>query len=77
MWAVRNESCYTYYYNKKENAIKKAKEIYNEFIKENYNTIENYCEDNGDFTYNDVMKEIETGNFYDDFIDIFEIETED
>ena len=82
MWAVRDESNKILFYNKKENAVKEAKKMYNELIKEGYGSIEEWTEEYGKYNYEDcayeaVMKEIETGDFYDDAMDIFEIETED
>ena len=70
---------YEYFFNKKENAVKKAKELYNE-------ELERYAKDwcNGDIEeakeeidYNDEIKEIESGNYSCDWVTIEEIETED
>lgn len=79
MWAVRDDF-QTYYYNKKENAANKAKKFFTNFIKNNYESIEKYneCCWGDDYTYNKIIKAIEKGKcFFDEVVDIYEIETED
>lgn len=65
------------YYNKKENAIKRAKELFNECLQNDYytGTIEKYNELYGNYTKD--IAEFETGNYMDDWVTIEEIETED
>ena len=76
MWVVKENDEATLYYNKKENAIKEAKEYCTNFINDVYGSIEEFNKINW-ASYDSMIKEIETGNFYDDIIDISEIETED
>ena len=69
-----------YFFNKKENAVNKAKEIYNDYIKKEcdgdikFFEEEYLCEENG---YEALMKEIETANHMDDIVEIGIVETED
>lgn len=71
------ERDYNEYFNKKENAVKRAKELFTKCIYNDYWTgsIEKYNEEYGN--YEEVMAEIETGNFFDEWVTIEEIKTED
>ena len=65
MWYVRksDEVNEEWFYNKKENAVECAKEIYNDFIHDVWETVENF-EEECCFNYKELMKEIETGNYF-------------
>lgn len=77
MWIVKDDF-QTYYYNKKENAVNKAKEMYTKFVKDNYKSIEEYNNCCWGDTYDETMETIEKENcFLSDVVDIYEIETED
>ena len=68
------------YFNKKENAVNRAKELFTQLIYNDYwsGSIEKFDENNGEFTYKEVMKNIETGDFYyDQWIEIEKIKTKD
>ncbi len=79
MFIVASEYEGYYFFNKKENAIKKAKEFYNKelerFARDWYNgDIE---EAKKEIDYDDEIKEIENGKYNCDWVKIEEIETED
>ena len=79
MFKVASEYWGYYYFNKKENAVKKAKELYNEEL-ERYTKIyyNGHIEEaKEDIDYKEEMKEIENGNYSCDWVTIEEIETED
>lgn len=79
MFIVTSEYEGYYFFNKKENAVKKAKEIYNEEL-ERY--ARNWYDGNieevkEEIDYNDEIKEIENGKCSCDWVTIEEIKTED
>ena len=79
MFVVASEYEGYYFFNKKENAVKKAKEFYNEelerYARKWYDG--NVEEVKEEIDYNDEIKEIENGNCDCDWVTIREIETED
>ena len=71
------------FFNKKENAVKRAKELFTECIyKDSWTgSIEKFNEEFADEyeeePYEYFMKNFETGNYEDDWVSIEEIKTED
>lgn len=80
MFAITNFNRHeTLYFNKKENAVKKAIEIFTENVFEEVDSIKEWNEDfmGEENAFENTVKEIETGKYFDDNFEIFEIETED
>lgn len=80
MFAVTNFYRHeTLYFNKKENAINKAIEIFTENVFEEVDSIEEWNEDfmEEENAFENTIEEIKTGKYFDDNFEIFEIETED
>ena len=79
MYYVTGDCENNYFFNKKENAVKRAIEIFNDFVFENVNSIKEWNEDYAGVKndYEDTCKKIKTGNYSDDWVTIQKIETED
>lgn len=76
MWMVSGENYVSLFYNKKENAIKGAKELYKHLMEDECGSIERYEKYYGPIE-NDYKRIEETENYHDDWIAITEIKTED